>query len=725
MRNQDNTKNKFLFERAVPVWPAGRQDGMNDPVSFRTELIWADEPVLYLACADLCLVFQDGELIFWGPARAPEGYARVSRIPLEKKDRTEVRVLVQAYGVNNYSSVFQKPFFQAEIRDRKGILCPTLPSGSAWRAETVPEHVRKTQRISFQRAFAEYWNYGTEEKPRALELEKVPERSPLPSHTLPPTLRRLRAGNPVSSGTVVLAEDRSFCFEDRSLVQTGDMILGFPREELAVTLTDDVGHMRFTRGDTNPDGRIGAGRYSVFSLSHNASGLVTLTVSCSRDSVVYILMDEMVRDGDLDPFRMSDICNIIRMDFGPGTHTGLTMEPFTAQGFKVVVLKGSVEVLDIGFHEVASAQTVREMPASVAGDEELSRIWNAALETYRQNAVDLFTDCPSRERAGWLCDSFFTARTEYALTGQSRVEKTFLENYLLYEPCGQLPDGMLPMCFPADHRNGVFIPNWAMWLVLELEEYEKRSADRALADSFRPKLDALLAYLDTFLNADGLLEHLPSWVFVEWSRANEWVQDVNYPSNMLYSRVLEAYGRLYGSPAHLERAETMRRTILEQSYDGNWFRDHAVRKEDGELRILPDRSEVCQYFAFWMEVCSKDSMPELWSRLLTGFGPAGTRDHPDVADANAFVGNYLRLDLLARYGYRDRLLEDIRGYFSRMALLTGTLWENVTPQASLCHGFASHVICWLCQETGSRNIQSKREPHLRGPLKESCKGRTV
>ena len=26
-------------------------------------------------------------------------------------------------------------------------------------------------------------------------------------------------------------------------------------------------------------------------------------------------------------------------------------------------------------------------------------------------------DCPSRERAGWLCDSYFTAKTEYVLTG--------------------------------------------------------------------------------------------------------------------------------------------------------------------------------------------------------------------------------------------------------------------------------------------------------------------
>ena len=44
------------------------------------------------------------------------------------------------------------------------------------------------------------------------------------------------------------------------------------------------------------------------------------------------------------------------------------------------------------------------------GNEKLQKIAAAAVESYRQNAVDLFTDCPSRERAGWLCDSFFTGQ---------------------------------------------------------------------------------------------------------------------------------------------------------------------------------------------------------------------------------------------------------------------------------------------------------------------------
>ena len=35
-----------------------------------------------------------------------------------------------------------------------------------------------------------------------------------------------------------------------------------------------------------------------------------------------------------------------------------------------------------------------------------------------------------------------------------------------------------------------------------------------------------------------VLEKLDKWVFVEWSRANSLVQDISYPTNMLFSKCL-------------------------------------------------------------------------------------------------------------------------------------------------------------------------------------------
>ena len=83
--------------------------------------------------------------------------------------------------------------------------------------------------------------------------------------------------------------------------------------------------------------------------------------------------------------------------------------------------------------------------------------------------------------------------------------------------------------------------------------------------------------------------------------------------------------------------------------------------------------------------------------MLNDFGPgrAETGAYPEIPKSNAFIGNYLRLQLLFREGLYDKLTEEIRAFFLPMAEATGTLWENMTDFASCNHGFASHVAYWL------------------------------
>ena len=114
------------------------------------------------------------------------------------------------------------------------------------------------------------------------------------------------------------------------------------------------------------------------------------------------------------------------------------------------------------------------------------------------------------------------------------------------------------MCYPADHNDGVFIPNWSLWFVVQLEEYLQRSGDRAMVDALRSKVLRLFDYFQPFENDDGLLEKLQGWVFVEWSAANQYVQDVNYPSNMLYAGALSAASRMYRLPELAKKANQIR-----------------------------------------------------------------------------------------------------------------------------------------------------------------------
>ena len=127
-------------------------------------------------------------------------------------------------------------------------------------------------------------------------------------------------------------------------------------------------------------------------------------------------------------------------------------------------------------------------------------------------------DCPSRERAGWLCDSFFTAQSEQYFAGNSNVEIAFIDNFVMAEEFPSVPEGILPMCYPSDNLDGNHIPQWNMWLMVELEQFFKRTEDNP--EKYRKICYDFLGYIMQFKNADGLLEKMPGWNFVEWSMAN-------------------------------------------------------------------------------------------------------------------------------------------------------------------------------------------------------------
>jgi hypothetical protein len=217
----------------------------------------------------------------------------------------------------------------------------------------------------------------------------------------------------------------------------------------------------------------------------------------------------------------------------------------------------------------------------------------------------------------------------------------------------------------------------------------------------------LFDFFKRYENQDGLLEKLPSWVFVEWSAAADFVQDVNYPTNMLYAGVLTAAGRMYHMPELLAKADHIREVIRRQSFDGHFFVDNAVRKKDGKLDVTRNRTEVCQYYAFFFRVATPQTHPELWSTLRDKFGPnrKKTKEFSDVHMANSFIGNMLRMELLSRAGLSRQILEESIAYLLYMADRTGTLWENTEPSASCDHGFASHIVHTLYRDVlGIRQI---------------------
>lgn len=114
-------------------------------------------------------------------------------------------------------------------------------------------------------------------------------------------------------------------WRDRSFLEIGEKLLGFPAEKLEVSAVRDCQELREL-----PDGRLDfdkPGRYVIYELPHNASGFLEIKLACFSPLTLYVSFDELLmeraaddRASRVDCTRL-DCANAVRYDLGVGRHS--------------------------------------------------------------------------------------------------------------------------------------------------------------------------------------------------------------------------------------------------------------------------------------------------------------------------------------------------------------------------------------------------------------------
>ena len=629
------------FVEAKPVWSKDRETEKNLFLSFREviEVGRVEAATIRLTASCNYRLRVNGEFVGHGPCVAAHDFYRIDSYELKPylhRGKNIIAIEVAGYNVPSYYLLDQPSFLQAEVEVNGKVIAAT---GRSFEAYVLGQRLADVPKFSFQRTSTEEYILSAEYLAWATKVRWQPS---------------------VKRETLVEQEHKTL----------------------------------LARGVAYPDYRLHKAELvdrNLYKFATNSSGFLCAKVKVSKPTKLTLRFDEILGDNGRVMERRLRWKPYIVYNLQAGEYELESFEPYTMQYVEIFAEEGAVEVEEISMRDYCNSDCYRAKFESSSAD--LNFIFEAARETYRQNALDIYMDCPSRERAGWLCDSYFTGRVEFALSGKSRIERNFIENYLLPKQFKDIDKGMLPMCYPADHRNHNYIPNWAMWFVLELEEYLERTGDVETIHRACTRIYELVEFFKPYLNESGLLEKLPKWVFVEYSYANKLVQDVSYPSNMLYAEMLDVVSRLYGDKALAEQAANIRREVLKQSFDGEYFIDNAVRNKQGVLVPSGKHTEVCQYYAFLFGVATPESHPMLWKRLRDEVVPGRVEKglYTDLYPINAFIGSYLRLELLSKYGLSKQILDESIATYKSMADRTGTLWESLQPKASCNHGFASHL----------------------------------
>lgn len=693
------------FISARPVWVRGLHERMNTTVGFYTALEFTGQPLrLRLAAANTYRVWLNGEFFAYGPARAAHGHLRIDEWDLTLKSGiNHLAIEVVAYRANSFSVLNAAGYLQAEVisdqNDDTTAVAWTCSLSGHFKPGVLTGRVRRVKRYSYQRPFTEVYRLtaqsdswrtsGWEENPPYLdnlvEERLLPRRMPYPDFPL----RKLSR---IGGGQIEPAEGSTLPHDDRYTKNIGLNLLGFTNDEIEADPTLDWNRCKFVNSDVLTEPQLPAGHFVDYDLEANFTGFLRLTLTCEVPTRLLAGWSEIRTPERLDVYQQETI-NLVSWELAPGSYTLETFEAYTFQHLRLAVLEGGIKLASVEQRGYESSASL----SAFSSDPELARIQRAALSTFRQNTVDVFMDCPSRERAGWLGDSFFIARAAATLGHPLAAETAFLENFLhAPNPFYSLPSGMFPMCYPSDHYHPQYIPQWSLWLVLQLGEYKQRGGEFWLITAFGPRLRALFDWFESYANDLGLLEKLPGWNFVEWSKANQLVQDVNFPTQFLYAAALRTAATLYGNSAWKQRADSIEQMALKLSKSENslYFCDRALRSESG-LVVTEDSTEICQYSPFFFGTLTLETAPDLWQKLITDFGPGKRVD--GVHPANLLFGWVMRFDLLQRAGLNEQLCEEVKSMFGPMSLRTGTLWEHDHATASLCHGFGSYALSLINQ----------------------------
>lgn len=610
-----------------------------------------------ISCSSYYTVFLNGKVVCFGPTRTAKGYTRIKDLKIKKHTADNFSISILYYGFPSFDIEFQQFFFGIDFYENDKIVgtCDDL-------CFKFDEHyLSKSCKYSFQRGLVERYEFSYK-------------------NNVSNEIRMKEINSPIELDNINISCD--YKEEYPCLIKTISFN-GF--NKIKDTPYLDYESLKYLNSFNvrNELLSLQKNEYtsSIFSLKEEKTGLLHIKVSSRIKTKFYVVFDE-VMPNDEWIYARSNCNDVIEINIDGTNCDFYSKVPYS---LKYIMIIKDNEDIDISVSLIC-IENDSLVDTFSCDDKRVQSVYDASENTFKQNSFDIFTDCPGRERAGWLCDSYFMGFACKHLMGNRNLEKEFLENYI-YSSCFDIPKNMLPMCYPSNHKDKTYIPNWAMWFVIELFEYYQDSHDENLLISAKKRVFNLVSFFLNYENEYGLLEDLPGWVFIEWSKANDYIEGISFPTNMLYAQMLYCVGQLYNNSCFIDKSNKIKDAIYSYSFFNGYYHDHAKRDNDNKIKAIEsDISETAQYYAlFFNLLCTK----EFKQKMINSFGMNVTNNLDNVSKSNVFIGYFLRMFFLLREKEYEKLLNEAIPFFYKMSKETGTLWEKDDESASCNHGFTS------------------------------------
>lgn len=257
----------------------------------------------------------------------------------------------------------------------------------------------------------------------------------------------------------------------------------------------------------------------TFDLGQNFAGMERLHIPggvLTKGTVVKLIPGETESgNGTVSTASAGSATGIFDTYTASGDPNGETFTPqFMYHGFQYVQVVGLPAAFTPNADTLVGLQTNADVPTGgdvTTSDQLINTIHSMSEYSIRSNMQSIFTDCPHREKLGWLADmiqSMGAIHSDFDVSAFLRgMERNMAESQ---QPSGLVPDTAPEFAvFGGGFRDDV---NWGGAFILTPYELWKTYGDTHTMREYYPQMQAYLAYVRMQISGGLLSSGLGDWI---------------------------------------------------------------------------------------------------------------------------------------------------------------------------------------------------------------------
>lgn len=381
----------------------------------------------------------------------------------------------------------------------------------------------------------------------------------------------------------------------------------------------------------------------LFDMGKNIAGFTRLNLDGDEGTVVTVRHGELLKaDGHLEqgnidvyfrPLRSDERFQTDRYVLG-GNGPRLFSPKFCYHGFRYAEVHSSrpIKLAASDVVGIKANTDLRRIGGFRCSNGLLNKIFDAAMLSYEGNLHSIPTDCPQREKNGWIADAY--AAINLGLLNYDGI--TFYEKWLRDFIDNQRSDGNIAGIIPSPGWGYGDWPGpvWGAAIFIIPDALMNYYGDSTIIGELYPSMERYIGWIESLRQPDGTI----NCGIGDWLPFNTRTPE-DFTSTLYAYAAYKIMVRMAGLTGHDAADYRKKADEYKALVNEKWF--------DWERSVYANGSQTAQAIALYWDVVPEGEAPKV-AENLNRMVVAN-----DYAVDFGFLGTLSVLRMLTRYGYAD------------------------------------------------------------------------